>query len=618
MNKRFMASVCLLSILLLPALAFAADTKIERIEPAFWWVGMKSEKLQLMVHGSDIAELSPQLSYPGVSVESVTRVANKNYLFVDLRIKPDTAAGKFELVFTRGALTIRYPYELLAREKNSVNRVGFNSSDAILLIVPDRFANGDAANDRVAGFPDKLDRCNPSARHGGDIQGIIDHLDYIAAMGYTELWPTPLVENNQPDYSYHGYAATDTYKIDARFGSNADYKRMVAIARQKGIGVIQDIVLNHIGSSHWWMKDMPMKDWLSYDGKYVPTYHARTAVNDPYASKEDKKNFVAGWFSKNMPDMNQKNALVATYQIQNTIWWIEYAGLSGIRADTYGYSDSAFLTEWSRRVMDEYPHFNIVGEEWSANPVVVSYWQRGKKNHDGYVSYLPSLMDFPLNESLRNALVADEDWNGGLKALYEKLANDYLYPDPSNLVLFEGNHDMSRLFSALNEDIGLDKMALAYVLTMRGIPQLYYGTEILMTGPKVRDDGAIRNDFPGGWAGDKVNAFTGAGLTAQQKDAQAFLKKLLNWRKSQPVIHSGKVMHYAPDHGTYVYFRYDGTSKVMVVLNKNKSAAVLATDRFHEMLTKSSSATDVMTGRRFDLGSTLSVPARSVLILEVK
>ncbi|HCN89689.1 MAG TPA: alpha-amlyase, partial [Oxalobacteraceae bacterium] len=265
-----------------------------------------------------------------------------------------------------------------------------------------------------------------------------------------------------------------------------------------------------------------------------------------------------------------------------------------------------------------YPHFNIVGEEWSANPVVVSYWQRGKKNHDGYVSYLPSLMDFPLNESLRNALVADEDWNGGLKALYEKLANDYLYPDPSNLVLFEGNHDMSRLFSALNEDIGLDKMALAYVLTMRGIPQLYYGTEILMTGPKVRDDGAIRNDFPGGWAGDKVNAFTGAGLTAQQKDAQAFLKKLLNWRKSQPVIHSGKVMHYAPDHGTYVYFRYDGTSKVMVVLNKNKSAAVLATDRFHEMLSKTSSATDVMTGRRFDLGSTLSVPARSVLILEVK
>lgn len=630
MNKKWGTTLMLLGALVSasasPAYSASASTAliatIERVEPAFWWVGMKSDKLQLMVHGDRIADFTPSLAYPGVRISSVKRVSNSNYLFINLSISRAAKAGKFDIVFKRSLAhekPVRHSYELLMREKNSAQRIGFNSSDVILNLMPDRFSNGDPKNDDLPGFLDKANRGDIDAgRHGGDIQGIVNHLDYFARMGYTMLWPTPLTESNQPKYSYHGYAATDTYKIDPRYGSNEDYKRMVASARSKGIGVIQDVVLNQIGSNHWWMRDMPMKDWLSFDGVFIPTYHARTTANDPYASAIDRKNFTAGWFELDMPDMNQLNPLLAAYQIQNTIWWIEYAGLAGVRADTYGYSDQTFLAEWSRRVMEEYPHFNIVGEEWSLNPVTVSYWQRGKKNANGYVSYLPSVMDFPLSETLRKSLVAENSLHSGLTDLYEALTNDTLYPDPMNLVLFEGNHDIPRIFSALDEDIDLYKMAMAYVLTMRGIPQIYYGTELLMTSPKVRDDGKFRQDFPGGWVGDKVNAATGIGLSAQQKDAQAFLQKLLNWRKSQPVIHRGKLMHFAPDQGTYVYFRYDGKQKIMVVLNKNKAEKVLATNRFREVLPQNASGTDVISGRRFELGSMLTVPARTVLILDVK
>lgn len=619
MNKHIAALLlCLLACVGSP-MARAAVAGIERIEPPNWWVGMQSDKLQLMVHGPGIGGFTPSLKHPAITIAGVRHVDNGNYLFIDLVIARNARPGRFDIAFTRGKEVVRHSYELMAREKNSANRAGFNSSDVILNLVPDRFANGDPSNDTVPGFADKLDRDdNGAGRHGGDIKGIIDHLDYIAAMGYTQIWPTPLTENNQPEYSYHGYAATDTYKVDARFGSNEDYRRMVALARQKGIGVIQDIVINHIGNGHWWMKDMPAKDWLSFDGKFVPTYHARTTASDPYASAVDRQNFTAGWFGAHMPDMNQKNALVATYQIQNTIWWIEYAGLSGIRTDTWGYSDQAFLAQWTRRVLEEYPRLNIVGEEWSGNPVVVSYWLRGGKNRNGYVSYLPSAMDFPLFYTLRKALTEEDSLHSGLAGLYEALVNDNLYPDPMNLVLFEGNHDVPRVYSALDEDLDLYKMALAYVATMRGIPQFYYGTELLMTSPKQRDDGAVRKDFPGGWAGDPVNGFTGAGLSERQKDAQAFAKKLLNWRKGQPAIHRCRLMHFAPDRGTYVYFRYDDKQKFMIVLNKNRTEMALESGRFAEMLAKHSSATDVLSGRTFDISQTITVPARSVSILEVK
>jgi len=366
---------CLLSFLffLFPLPTQAADQKnerIERIEPAFWWAGMKSSQLQLMVHGDNIADFTPTLAYPGVRIQSIQRVSNRNYLFINLHIAPGAKAGHFDINFKPASLhpphpapnpPLEYAYELRAREKSSANRIGFNSSDVILNLMPDRFSNGDPANDDLPGFLEKTNRADIDAgRHGGDIQGMTNHLNYFADMGYTMLWPTPLTESNQPKYSYHGYAATDTYKIDARYGSNEDYRRMVAAAKRAGIGVIQDVVLNHIGSNHWWMRDMPMKDWLSFEGEFVPTYHARTTANDPYASAIDKTNFTSGWFEPDMPDMNQRNALVATYQIQNTIWWIEYAGLAGIRADTYGYSDPTFLAAWSGCVMAEYPHLNIV------------------------------------------------------------------------------------------------------------------------------------------------------------------------------------------------------------------------------------------------------------------
>jgi glycosidase len=612
-------ALALLAAAALTPAAQASGYRIEHMEPAFWWSGMAHQKLQLMVHGARIGELQPALNYPGVRIETVSRVANPNYLFIDLALSEMAAAGEFEISFTRdGKKAASYRYRLLQREAGSAQRKGFGPQDVIYNLMPDRFANGDPANDSVPRMADKYDRQHGSGRHGGDLRGMTQAVGYLADMGYTQVWPTPLLESDMPAYSYHGYAATNHYRIDDRYGSNEDYRNFVAQARSKGVGVIQDVVLNHIGSKHWWMQDMPMPDWISYEGKPVMTVHHRSAVQDPYASKEDARNFTEGWFSKAMPDMNQANPYVANYLIQNTIWWIEYAGLSGLRIDTYGYSNNRFLTEWSRRVMQEYPNLNLVGEEWSIHAPVVAHWQRGKQNFDGYQSYMPSMMDFPLNDALRKAL-SDTDGTYSFTNLYEALSFDYLYPDAGNLVLFEGNHDLSRIYSVVNSDPALFRMAMSYVLTAPRIPQLYYGSEVLMTSTtKGRDDPSYRQDFPGGWAGDKVNAFTGEGLSAQQREAQVFLKKLMNWRKGASVIHHGKTMHYGPEQDSYVFFRYDGTKKVMVALNKNSKDLTLSTDRFREMLSGVSSGQDVATGQRITFKDSFTLPARSALILELQ
>ncbi len=619
MKKNFYLIASMSSIFFAFSLsAQAKDYAIKHLEPASWWVGMQDKNLQLLVHGEDISELTASITYPGVTLKDIVKVSNKNYLFINLSIAPETIAGNLNIRFSQGDKTVlSVAYPLQARSANSAQRRGFSPADVIYLIVPDRFANGDTKNDSIDSLKDKAKRTNPSGRHGGDISGMSEHLDYIASMGFSMIWPTPLTENDQFSYSYHGYAATNHYQIDPRFGSNEDYRQFVAKAKTKGIGVIQDIVLNHIGSSHWWMKDLPTADWLNYQDNPVFTNHARTTLQDTHASTEDRKRFTDGWFSDHMPDLNQRNPLVANYLIQNSIWWTEYADLSGIRTDTYSYSDKAFLTNWSARLIQEYPNFNMVGEEWSTNPNIVSYWQKGKINHDGYVSSMPSMMDFPLHEALRQSLVETESYNGGLNKLYENIANDFLYPNADNLVIFEGNHDTSRLFSALNEDIDLYKIAMVYLATMRGIPQITYGTEILMTSPKQRDDGKVRSDMPGGWQGDAIDAFTGAGLTSTQKEAQDFLKKLLSWRKNTPVIHHGKLMHFAPDKGTYTYVRYDDKKKVMVVINKNKVATEIGTARFHEMLAATAAATDVLSGKKFDLSKAINLPARSVLVLEI-
>lgn len=609
--------ILLLSICWLTSAAFAAPFDIKHLEPANWWVGMKYHQVELMVHGENISAATPLIAYPGVTIVGTKTTDNPNYLFVTMDVSASAKPGKFAIDFTvDGIKKSSFSYSLLAREKNSAQRQGFSTKDAIYLITPDRFANGNPANDAMPGMLEQPDRKHKSGRHGGDIAGIIKHVDYIAAMGFTQIWPNPLTENNMPAYSYHGYAATDLYQIDARYGTNEEFKTFVQKAQKKGIGVIQDIVLNHIGSNHWWMKDLPAKDWLNFQNIPVFTNHNRTTIQDPYADPRDKRRFVDGWFVITMPDLNQRNPHLATYLIQNSLWWIEYAGLSGVREDTYGYADEKFLSRWAKTIMDEYPNFNIVGEEWSTNPAVVAHWQRGKVNASGHVPHMPSVMDFPIHETLREVLHEEESWDKGWVRLYEMLANDFVYADPSNLVIFPENHDTSRLYSYLDEDIDLFKIAMVYMATMRGIPQFYYGSEVLMTSPRERDDGAVRADMPGGWKGDSKNAFTGKGLSAEERDAQKFIKTLLNWRKNSEVIHRGKLRHYAPEQGVYVYVRYLDAKAVMVILNKNAHSVTHHFLAYREFVDGKKTARDVLTGKRVNLRESLQVAPKGSLILE--
>lgn len=607
------------SLCLVASGAVAAPYEIKHLEPANWWAGMKYHQVELLVHGENISATLPVITYPGVAIVDSKKTDNPNYLFVTIDIAVSAKPGKFTIDFTLDDVKkSSFTYTLLAREKNSANRTGFSAKDAIYLITPDRFANGNPENDSVAGMTEQPDRANKGGRHGGDLAGMTQHLDYIAKMGFTQIWPNPLTENNQPEYSYHGYAATNLYLTDARYGTNDDFKRFVSKAKQKNIGVIQDIILNHIGSKHWWMGDMPAHDWLNFPDKYTETNHRRTTIQDPYAAPADKELYVSGWFTTGMPDLNQRNPLLARYLIQNTIWWIEYAGLSGVREDTYGYSDEKFLSQWAKTVMEEYPNFNIVGEEWSGNPAVVAHWQKGKQNSSGHVPYIPSMMDFPVYDTLRLALYEEEGWDTGIIRLYETLANDFIYPDPFNLVIFPENHDTSRIYSYLNEDVDLFKMAMVYMATMRGIPQFYYGSEVLLTSPRVRDDGLTRADMPGGWSGDSKNAFTGKGLSVKERDAQDYIKKLLNWRKKSDLIHRGKLQHFAPVDGIYVYFRYLDERAVMVVLNKNKQEKTLDLQRFESFLAGKTKAVDALGARKFDITKPLSLPAKSALVIDLQ
>lgn len=592
---------------------------IDRVEPSFWWTGMKSPSLQLMIHGEDVAGTVVSLNYPGVTLESVVRVENPNYLFVNLKISKDARPGTFTISFRSREKTVAgYSYELKEREKNAACKNGFKSSDVIYLITPDRFANGNLQNDEVEGMKEKGNRSDKDGRHGGDLKGIIDHLDYIQQMGFTAVWLNPVLENNMSRTSYHGYSTTDFYKVDPRFGSNEEYRELSVELKKRNMKLIMDMIFNHCGSEHWWMNDMPMADWFNNYPEYKITSHRRTVHQDPHASEADRTAMTDGWFVPTMPDLNQRNPFVATYLIQNSIWWIEYVGLNGVRQDTWPYPDKYMMAEWTARVLEEYPDFNIVGEEWSLNPAIVSYWQRGKKNTDGYRCYLPSLMDFPLQNAVSQGLESEETWDHGLIRIYELLANDFVYVDAGNLVVFPDNHDMQRFYTQVNEDAGLDRMALAYFLTTRGIPQIFYGTEILMASPGPKDDGIIRSDFPGGWPGDTVNAFTGAGLTAEQKDMQNYLRTILNWRKSKEVIHSGKLMHFVPEDGIYVYFRYNKDEAVMVILNKDQEEKDLATDRFKEIVAGYSSGKEIISSSRIPDLAIINVPARSAMIVELE
>ena len=590
--------------------------EIERIEPPNWWVGMNNPSLQILLYGDDIGALTPVISHANVQLKKVQSVENPNYLFLDLLLADDMAATTVNIDLLKGNKIVkRIEYAFLDREAG-LTANGFDSSDVMYLITPDRFANGDTSNDEILGMREGLDRSFDSGRHGGDIKGILDNIDYIKELGFTAIWLNPILENDMDTYSYHGYAATDFYKVDARYGTNEEYKKLCQIAQSKGVKIIMDMILNHSGSEHWFVKDPPTSKWINNNNTFKPTSHKRTTHQDPYASEYDKMAFVDGWFVDTMPDLNQREALMATYLIQNTLWWIEYAGINGIRMDTYPYPDKNFMSDWTAAVMDQYPNFNIVGEEWSLNPVVVSFWQRGKVNSNGYVSSLPSVMDFPIQDTFNRSLVAPENWNSGWINVYEMLGNDHLYPDPSNLVIFPDNHDMDRFFTQINYDFDLFKMGMVYFSTLRGIPQFYYGTEILMKNEK-EGHGQIRSDFPGGWKGDMINGFTGKGLTTQEQEAKALTTKLLNWRKEKAVIHTGKLMQFAPEDGVYSFFRYNEKEKVMIIFNKNDKETVVSMDKYNEMIGDKSNAFDVLNDRRFPLESTLRIPPKTALILEI-
>lgn len=604
----------------------AYSQKIDKIEPPYWWANMNHNQLEIMIYGDEIAKYKPSINSATIQLIEVKRTENSNYLFLTVDVSK-AAAGKFTIDFAKAGKrnNFSYEYELKQRTDNAKNKKGFNSSDAIYLITPDRFANANSSNDIVKGLREtKINRKDDYGRHGGDLQGITNNLDYIHTMGFTAIWPTPVLTNDMKNSSYHGYAMTDLYQVDPRFGTLEDYINLSKKAKEKGIKLIMDQVENHIGSEHWWMKDLPSSNWVNYQdeflkGKTVITNHRRTTNQDNYASESDKKLMREGWFVSSMPDLNQNNPLVATYLIQNSIWWIETLDLGGIRQDTYPYPDKDFMSKWAGAIMAEYPHFSIVGEEWSTNPLLVGYWQKAANNHDGYRSNLTTTMDFPMQKAVVDGLNEDETWGTGLVKIYESLANDFAYAEPENIMVFPDNHDMSRIYTQLGEDITKTKMALGYLLTLPRIAQVYYGTEVLISdAAKPGDHGLIRTDFPGGWNGDKVNAFTGEGLSKKQQEMQLFLKTVLNYRKSSKAIHQGKTVHFGPEKGVYALFRIINDETVVVILNKNDKEFELDLTRFNEIGLQGKKVKNILTSETINWETSLKLNGKGIYLFTTK
>jgi len=573
-----------------------------------------------MIYGKDISTLEPEIDYPGVTTGEVIRVENPNYLFVNLTFDKDVQPGSFDIRFMEnGDKTAGFEYKLLKRDTGSAERKGFDKTDVIYLLMPDRFANGDPTNDNMPGMLEKADRNNPDGRHGGDIKGIAEHLDYISNLGVTAIWMNPLLENNNPKYSYHGYAITDFYNIDPRFGTNEDYANLVKSSHEKGLKVIMDMIFNHASIYNRLIKDLPSEDWIHQFDKFTRSNFRASTIPDPHASEYDKNIFLTGWFDTHMADLNQKNELLVNYLIQNSIWWIEFSGIDGIRIDTQPYSEKDFITKWSSRIFEEYPAFNVVGEAWLQKESVTAYFQKDAPNRDGYNSGIPSVTDFPMYYALSKAFNERDGWTEGLAKVYYVLAQDFLYSAPENNLIFCDNHDLDRIYSSLGENFGKWKMAMATLLTMRGIPMIYYGTEILMTGNAGDGHGFIRKDFPGGWPGDKTNAFTQEGRTKQQNEAFGFLQNLLKWRKSNDAVHFGELKHFVPSEDTYVYFRHFDDKCIMVALNNSPNAVrALGTGKFNECLKKFNYAVNIVTGETINYLDAFSLPPKSVLMLEFR
>lgn len=611
----------LLTVMAVLSLLFPFSSKtyavIKKVAPTFWWAGMKNPELQVLLYGDDISSSEVSISSKDIYLKEIVRQSNSNYLIIYLDLN-DAKAQKFDIILKNGRKVTKVPYELKERTRKGSDIEGFTSSDVLYLIMPDRFANGNPENDVVPGMlENKVDRNEQYARHGGDFKGISEHLDYISDLGVTAVWLNPTQENDMKDGSYHGYAITDYYQIDRRFGSNEEFLQLVNEAHGKGLKVVMDMIFNHCGSENYLFKDRPQDDWFNFRSNYVQTSFKTASVMDIHASDYEKAIATDGWFTQVMPDLNQRNRHVARYLIQSSIWWIEYAGINGIRQDTHPYADYDFMSTWCKEVLEEYPHFNIVGETWLNSNVLVSYWQKDSKLAAPKNSNLPTVMDFPLTDLMTKAFDEETtEWSGGLYRLYDYHTQDFVYANPMSLLTFLDNHDTSR-FCKNEEDsknITRYKQAITYLLTTRGIPQIYYGTEILMAADKSEGDGFLRRDFPGGWEGDKVNCFTREGRTELQNEAFDYTRRLLNFRKGNEAICKGTMKHFAIRNGIYVYERKYNDSSVVVVMNGTDENQTLNLAPYKEVLPKSE-ATDFITGKKVALNDELLLEKRGILLL---
>lgn len=596
---------------------FSQTISIDRIDPPFWWTDMKTNKIKLLIHGNKINDCKVSIKEKNIKITQVSKVENPNYLVVSIEIPKTTKAGKYSICFTKNNEDYVYPFELKIRNK-PVAKKGLNSTDLIYLLIPDRFANADTTNDFISSMNEKyFSRDSVMSRHGGDLQGIINHLDYFTGLNVTALWLTPVWENNQSKASYHGYAPTNHYNVDQRLGTNDLYCDLVEKAHQKGIKIIMDFVFNHVGINHWLITDPPSKNIIHNFPEFTMSNFRDATLMDPYASQSDKTKFSNGWFDTHMPDLNQQDSLISLYLIQNSIWWIELAGIDAIRLDTYAYPDQQFMTNWTKAVFNEYPELGLFGETWVSNIANQAYYSSNSGLKNSSKPLLPGITDFQLYNAISNALTKDFGWTDGVAALYYCLTNDYLYENAFRNVVFLDNHDVSRFFSVVNEDIAKMKMGIVFLLTTRGIPCIYYGTEILMKNYAERHEN-VRLDFPGGWATDKINKFKSEEKTESEKEIFSYISKLAAYRKNNTVIQSGKLMQFVPENGIYVYFRYDDKKTVMIILNQNKEKQEVVISRFAERMKGFSTARNVITDENITDLNKIIVPAKCGLVLELQ
>ena len=612
----------------------AAKVTIDRIDPTDWYVGMKNPQLQLMVYGKDIAMVQEVTTdYPDARIDSVVHLESPNYLLIYINLK-GAKAGTMTLELKAKNQNIKVAYQLKEREKAGSERKGFTNADVLYMLMPDRFAQGAHHTSQVKGMNTyQEDRSQPSLRHGGDLEGIREHLGYFKDLGVTALWFTPVLENNSPDSdngfsTYHGYATTDYYKVDPRFGSNDDYRQLADAAHAQGLKMVMDMIFNHCGFEHPWVTDMPSKDWFNTHEwlkeskgtsnptkSFLQTSYKLTPVKDPYASQIDLHETVDGWFVPTMPDLNQRNPHVMTYLIQNSKWWIETVGIDGIRMDTYPYADKKGMAQWMKILDEEYPNFNTVGETWVTEPAYTAAWQKDSKLSEEN-SYLKTVMDFSFFDKLNQAKHEETDaWWNGLNRIYNSFVYDYLYPEPSSVMAFIDNHDTDRFLGNGCDSLML-KQALALLLTVNRIPQLYYGTEILMNGTKEVTDGNVRKDFPGGFPGDQHNAFTKEGRTKAEQQMFQWTSRLLHWRQGNEVISKGKQIQFIPYDGIYVIARQYKGHTVLTILNGTTKPATMQVKRYAEVINNTQRAKDILTGRYYDLSTNLELRPRQSLVLE--